>query len=263
MESIRTCGLFEGIGGFPRAAELIGGFDWRISVEHDQDAIAVLQSNFNHRIFGRDIREFHVSPGEYDLIVGGFPCTNTSGAGDRTGIADLSSASGAMFREFLRVIGEARPKLILLEQPAGFEHRGLRAWVGGLRMGGYQSLDPIFTSADELGANFQRERLFILSDSLSWSRGKTSGCWPDRVREVVEETRNSSHWLTVEQRSDRIAARIPSQLVSEYQPSISCDTRHPGRLTSRKLGGQTVTVPQARVALECVKWLWGEISSSS
>lgn len=254
MSSIRTCGLFEGIGGFCEAARRVRGFDWQCSVEIDDDAVQVLRSQFDHPIYHGDIRNFRPRPGQYDLIVGGFPCTGTSNAGLRNGLEHPQS--GAMFREFLRVVGECQPSLILLEQPSGFIDRGLRAWIGALRMGGYQSLDPLITRCDQLGAQFERERVFVLSYSYGWTRGKTPGCWVNRVREVVEETRNTENWLTVERTSDRLCARIPQQLVQGDFTEISVPTRHPGRLTARKLGGQTVTVPQAAVALEWVKWLW-------
>ncbi|WP_071599842.1 DNA cytosine methyltransferase [Mastigocladopsis repens] len=77
MQPIRTIGLFEGIGGFTRASELVGGFQWVESVEIDGDAQRVLRSHYSHPIHS-DIRDYHPQRSAADCIVGGFPCTNTS-----------------------------------------------------------------------------------------------------------------------------------------------------------------------------------------
>ncbi|NET56086.1 MAG: DNA cytosine methyltransferase [Symploca sp. SIO2E6] len=250
---IRTLGLFEGVGGFPQAAHLVGGFEWLTSIDIDSDAVAVLRSRFNHDIKQQDIRSFTPTPGVYDFICGGFPCSGTSNAGTRTG---LSHPSSALFREFIRCICQARPLLVCLEQPMGFEHRGIRAWLGGMRMAGYQNLPPFTVSADVLGASYQRERIFVISYANSRRRKDWGTRWSHCLREVVQEARDSASWLTVESRSDRSYARIPDGLVQRDFTSITCPTGHPGRLKARILGGKTVTPPQAVVALRMCKWLW-------
>ncbi|WP_442923347.1 DNA cytosine methyltransferase [Microcoleus sp. A2-D3] len=42
-----------------------------------------------------DIRTFHATRGQYDWIWGGFPCTGTSNAGNRAGLAHPESSLGS------------------------------------------------------------------------------------------------------------------------------------------------------------------------
>ncbi|QSJ14150.1 DNA cytosine methyltransferase [Nostoc sp. UHCC 0702] len=77
MEPIRTIGLFDGIGGFPRAAELVGGFEWVESIDNNPDACNVLRDNFTHRVVECDIRDYHPTPGAADCYTISFPCNNT------------------------------------------------------------------------------------------------------------------------------------------------------------------------------------------
>ncbi|MBE9130215.1 MULTISPECIES: DNA cytosine methyltransferase [unclassified Coleofasciculus] len=245
--------LFSGIGGLEYAAEIIGGFDINQLVEIDTAAKIVLSDRFPYIPIYSDICTYQPSLYEFDMIWGGFPCTQTSGAGKRTGVSDRTSISGAMFREFLRCVCQCKPRIVLLEQPMGFADRGLRAWVGGLKLAKYSSFDPLVIAADELGAPFERTRLFIISYPTEWEREGVRRCWNDKVREVVQRQRDQARWLAVERRGNSIVARFPGGLVPSL---IAVPSNYPGRIDARKLGGQTITVPQACVALEMVKWIW-------
>src|SRR5690349_21944966 len=57
-----------------------------------------------------------------DVICGGFPCTDISSAGDREGIT--GEQSGLWF-EYARLVGELRPRFVIVENVADLLHRGL------------------------------------------------------------------------------------------------------------------------------------------
>ncbi|MFN6460801.1 MAG: DNA cytosine methyltransferase [Nostoc sp. DedVER02] len=249
-QAIKTIGLFEGIGGFCRAAELVGGFEWIESVDNNPDACNVLRDNFSHRVIERDIRNYHPAPGAADLYTIGFPCDNTSSAGDRTGI--LGSESG-LWLEALRCIVEGLPQFVLIEQPEGILYRGLRAVLGGLRMAGYAWEDPLLLQAEEIGACQHRTRLFVVAylNSLQWENFPSG--WIDQVRSHCQEARANIQFPVIEHRDDGCNLRIPPELDSV---PIGVEEREQrGRLHCRFLYGRTVIPQQAAIALSRVKYL--------
>jgi len=66
-----------------------------------------------------------------DVITGGFPCQDISPAGRRAGIAGQQSG---LWREFLRVVREIRPRVIVVENSAALLHpgRGMGTVLGEL-----------------------------------------------------------------------------------------------------------------------------------
>jgi len=62
------------------------------------------------KLWGGDIRTFHVPPGRFDGVIGGSPCQDFSGAN-----RNPTGYSLEMLAEFERVVGEARPAWFLLE----------------------------------------------------------------------------------------------------------------------------------------------------
>lgn len=71
MSEVNTLGLFEGIGGFARAAQLLGGFRHGQFVEINPHCQKVLAKNFPGVPIWSDICDYHPRPGEFDLITGG------------------------------------------------------------------------------------------------------------------------------------------------------------------------------------------------
>ncbi|NEP24297.1 DNA cytosine methyltransferase [Moorena sp. SIO3I6] len=249
---IRTIGLFEGIGGFPYAAKQIGGFLWEGSVENDPFAIKVLERNFCHELFG-DIRSFHPKPGEYDFMVGGFPCTGTSSAGDKTG---LDHPESSLYKEFIRCIEEGRPSMVLLEQPEGFIYRGYDTWVEEVSKIGYEVLDPAIFGCHQIGGSYRRVRVFSLSYLANWAWNIRQERWQHQVRALVEEFGASAEWLTIERSGDAIVTRLPTGLLRTGDVCLHAEKGQEGRREARKLIGQTVSVPQAALALSAAKWVW-------
>jgi DNA (cytosine-5)-methyltransferase 1 len=249
---LRHLDLFSGCGGFTLAGQRSGGkVETTQFVEIDPDCHTVLSHHWPHIPIHSDIRDYYSAPGQFDLVTAGFPCTGTSEAGTKTG---LEHPESALFREVLRIIAECRPKFVIVEQPLGVIHRGLRAILGGLRMVGYQSEVEIISAA-ELGAGHRRQRLFIVSYPHGLFRD-ISTSWIEQVGAMVEEQRANSQWLTVERNGLCPDSGLSFSLVPGLGPqSCTVPTGTPGRIKARKLASRTVTPGQASIPLKRILYL--------
>jgi site-specific DNA-cytosine methylase len=79
-EQLRHLDAFAGIGGFPLAAERVGGIQTVGFIELAPDAQQVLRTHWPQIPIAGDIRNYQATPGECDLLTAGFPCTGTSEA---------------------------------------------------------------------------------------------------------------------------------------------------------------------------------------
>ncbi|MBE9193806.1 DNA cytosine methyltransferase [Synechocystis sp. LEGE 06083] len=234
--------LFAGCGGFTLAAEQTGGkIQTTQFVEIDPDCHTILQHHWPHIPIHADIRDYYPTPGQFDLVTAGFPCTGTSEAGTKTG---LHHPQSALFRQVLRIVAHCHPPFVVIEQPLGVIHRGLRAVLGGLRMVGYQSEVEIISAA-ELGAGHRRERLFVISYPHGLF-GHLPPSWVEQIGAMVEAQRVNCQWLTVKRHGLCPDSGLSFSLVSTPGPqSCTVPTGTPGRIKARKLAGRTVTPGQA------------------
>jgi DNA (cytosine-5)-methyltransferase 1 len=126
-----------------------------------------------------------------DLIAGGFPCQPFSNAGKRLGKED----DRWLWPEFARVIGELRPRYVLVENVPGLlaGHGGMGAVLGDLASLGYDAeWDSVPAAA--VGAPHLRYRVWIVAyarglgpgreaplgpSSLAGSRSQEAGAEPD------------------------------------------------------------------------------------
>jgi hypothetical protein len=104
-------------------------------VEILPSAQQVLRSHYPLIPIHSDIKTY-TPPQNIDAYFISFPCTGTSQAGTKTG---LNHPESNLWFEALRCICIGKPKFVVIEQPEGFIHRGLRACLGGLRMAGYST----------------------------------------------------------------------------------------------------------------------------
>lgn len=94
-----------------------------------------------------------------DLICGGSPCQNVSGAGDRTGIEGELSGLWAYFAAAVRAL---RPHYVLVENTPGLLARGMGRVVGDLAALGYD-IQWDCVPAAAVGAAHLRARIWILA----------------------------------------------------------------------------------------------------
>jgi DNA (cytosine-5)-methyltransferase 1 len=94
-----------------------------------------------------------------------------------------------MWFEALRCIERSRPRFIIIEQPAGIVHNGLRAILGGLRMAGYYWDNPQIITAKEFGSPQERERVFIVAytNNIQQRIKDHAAKWDDQIRDSIAE----------------------------------------------------------------------------
>jgi DNA (cytosine-5)-methyltransferase 1 len=151
--------LFSGIGGFELGLER-AGMTLRWQSEIDPYASAVLRKHWpdvpNHGDI-RNVRAGAVEP--VDVICGGFPCQDISNAGKRAGIDGERSG---LWSEYARVIGELRPRYVLVENVAALLGRGLERVLGDLAALGFDA-EWHCVPASAVGAPHRRDRVWIVA----------------------------------------------------------------------------------------------------
>ncbi|MBD2386026.1 DNA cytosine methyltransferase [Cylindrospermum sp. FACHB-282] len=192
-----------------------------------------------------------------------FPCTGTSNAGHRTG---LSHAESGLWFEALRCICIGRPRFIVIEQPEGFIHRGLRAVIAGLRMAGY-STEVEIISAAEFGAPHRRNRVFVVAHANYLSLQQRQGwkCWDEQIGMDIEKIRAFGERSQAFSRSISVDDGVPPWILGvsylgwwkTNKPPLDCGVprKTAGRREAINLVSRSIVPCQAAIALMRVKFL--------
>lgn len=183
--------LFAGAGGGILGGKLLG---WRTvcAVERDAYAAQVLAQRQNDGILEAfpiwsDVCSFDGNPwrGIVDVISGGFPCQDISAAGKGAGI---EGARSGMWKEFARIIGEVRPQYVFVENSPMLTTRGLGTVLRDLAKMGFDAEWGVLSAAD-VGANHQRERIWVLAqqrDIFSYTKHDRHG-WRKQLTQSTEK----------------------------------------------------------------------------
>lgn len=94
-----------------------------------------------------------------DVICGGFPCQDISLAGKGAGIEGERSG---LWAEYARLIGELRPKYVIVENVSALLSRGLDRVLGDLAALGYDA-EWHCIPASAVGAPHRRDRIWIIA----------------------------------------------------------------------------------------------------
>lgn len=203
---INTLSLCSGVGmldlGLHAAIEHLGGRARAVAYcERDAYASAVLLSRMEDASLGAapvwsgDLRDLDAQPfrGVVDVLAAGLPCQPYSVAGKQQGNSDRRShgedGSGPI-PQFLRIVAECRPAVVFLENVPPWVRDGWFRPVGEeLSRMGYKIKDPLFITAESVGASHKRERVFVLAHCAGerWRQvfasaaggGSESGCGDD------------------------------------------------------------------------------------
>lgn len=171
---LRELALFAGAGGGILGGKLLG---WRTvcAVERDAYAAQVLAQRQNDGCLEpfpiwADVCSFDGKPwrGIVDVVSGGFPCQDISSAGKGAGITGERSG---LWREMARVIGEVRPRYVLVENSPMLTLRGLGAVLGDMAALGFDAEWGVL-GAHAIGANHKRERIWILANANTQPAGR-------------------------------------------------------------------------------------------
>jgi DNA (cytosine-5)-methyltransferase 1 len=160
--------LFAGIGSFHRSLTAVG-FTCVAACEINEAARETYLGNYNIRPHA-DIRTFSgTALAPVDIVTGGFPCQPFSQAGRHRGLADTR---GTLFFELMRVVREARARVVLLENvPAILSHDGGRTWAvvqRALADAGYLTTHAVLKACDHGTTTVppvpqMRRRLFVVA----------------------------------------------------------------------------------------------------
>lgn len=155
--------LFAGIGGFDLGLER-AGMKVVAQCEIDLFCRRVLAKYWPEVPCYEDVRDLTAERLASDGIVvdgicGGFPCQDISISGVGAGLA--GSRSGLWF-EYVRLVGELRPKFVFVENVAELLGRGLGTVLGSLAALGYDAVWDCIPAA-YAGAPIIRDRVWILA----------------------------------------------------------------------------------------------------
>ena len=151
--------LFAGIGGLDLGLERAGmRCAWQ--VEKDAYCRAVLAKHWPDVTRYEDVRDVgRANLAPVDLICGGFPCQDISGAGLRAGIDGPESG---LWTEYARIVRELRPNYVVVENVARLLVDGMERVLGDLAACGYDAEWEVLP-AFAVGAPHRRERVFIVA----------------------------------------------------------------------------------------------------
>ena len=170
--------LFSGIGGFSLGLEATGGFETKAFCDIEKYPRQVLQKHWPHVKQYEDIKELNYERlkadgiDSIDIITGGYPCQPFSVAGRKKGEEDPRH----LWPEYFRLVKELRPTWVIGENVSGHIKLGLDTVIEDLESEDY-AVRPFSISASSIGANHQRERIWILAHSRrsQWPRAEQRG----------------------------------------------------------------------------------------
>ena len=218
--------LFSGIGGFSLGLEATGGFETKAFCDIEKYPRQVLQKHWPHVKQYEDIKELNYERlkadgiDSIDIITGGYPCQPFSVAGRKKGEEDPRH----LWPEYFRLVKELRPTWVIGENVSGHIKLGLDTVIKDLESEDY-SVRPFSISASSIGANHQRERIWIVAYSerngllaaekqrsfektiSNQSKGKNDTLNVKRTSSVSEtssdvENSRRSQWPRAEQRGE-------------------------------------------------------------
>ena len=164
MTKLRVLDLFSGIGGFSYGLEKTGGFKTEAFCEIEPYCQRVLKKHWEDVPVYKDIKELTVEQLRTDGIVpdvvtGGFPCTNTSRAGNRQGIVGEDSQ---LWKELCRLIEETKPSWAIIENVSTLRSKVLTLVIQNLSEIGYMGeFHCIPCSA--IGGLHRRDRIWLIT----------------------------------------------------------------------------------------------------
>lgn len=158
---MRFGSLFAGIGGFDLGFER-AGMPPAYTVEIDAKCRNVLSTHFPTVPQYADVKEFDGTVHPVDVVCGGFPCQDLSVAGRRAG---LDGARSGLFFEAARILEEAQPEWIVLENVPGLlssqRGRDMGVVLGTLADLGYVGAWRVL-DAQYFGVAQRRRRVFLV-----------------------------------------------------------------------------------------------------
>ena len=247
----RVLDLFSGIGGFSLGLER-AGMNTVAFCEINPYCRAVLKKHWPEVPCYDDITtltaERLAADGiAADVICGGFPCQDISFAGKGKGIAD-GTRSG-LWSEYARLIGELRPRYVIVENVAALLNRGLEQVLGDLAALGFDA-EWHCIPASAIGAPHRRDRLWIVAHAVREGRPRRRNGWGKETGgRSCDEPERPSH--NAEAMADADCHRHGANLESGEDPGAAGTHQSEGHKRQRLqhiLGGGGAVVPDTNNA---------------
>lgn len=194
---VNELALFAGAGGGILGGKLLG---WRTVCAVEINAFCarrLMQRQDEGHLppfpIWDDVRSFDGQAwrGTVEVVSGGFPCTDISTAGKGAGIEGSESR---LWKQFARIVGEVRPRFVLVENSPALTTRGGLRVVADLTVMGYDCQWGIM-GADACGFPHHRARMWMVANS---QRGEW---WPQqydgprgRMGRVIESVAWHTDW---------------------------------------------------------------------
>lgn len=179
--SLSIGSLFAGIGGLEKGLEMAGLGPVVFQVEISPFCRSVLARHWPDAVRYEDVKTASGLP-PVDVICGGFPCQDVSVAGKGAG---MEGARSGLWREFARIVGELRPRFVVVENVASGKSRWLPTVRRDLHLLGYDSTAYAISAAD-VGAPHLRRRILVVAHGhghgLRLGSERVSGRWAGELR---------------------------------------------------------------------------------
>jgi DNA (cytosine-5)-methyltransferase 1 len=226
---MRCLDLFSGIGGFAVGFHA-AGIETAAFCEINPYARKVLARRFPGTLIHNDITTLKGDQfGPVEIVSGGFPCQDISAAGG--GGAGLSGSRSGLWWEMHRVISEAKPRFVVIENSPVLRSKGLEDVLRGLDALGYDA-EWHCIPAGAVGAPHRRDRIWIVAYSNSFrsstgdwheAGGGNNTVWADQTRErgnILHTLANGGsvalrslgQWWVTEPAVGRVAHGVPNRV---------------------------------------------------
>jgi DNA (cytosine-5)-methyltransferase 1 len=255
---MRVLDLFSGIGGFSLGLER-AGMQTVAFCECEPYAQAVLRKHWPDVPCYEDVRTLNAdrlaADGiAVDVICGGFPCQDISLAGDGAGLAGERSG---LWSEIARLVGELRPRYVIVENVSALLGRGLGRVLGDLAEIGYDA-EWHCIPASAVGAPHRRDRVWLVAYPRRDRGGKDAEWFPNAssapgiVLECEEKPKQGNPDTIPDTDRPRLEGGLLKQIASAKRRQIEGDGCAPecgaGRERDRRSWGWRTEPDVGRVA---------------
>lgn len=157
---------FSGVGGFSLGLEATSVIRTGAFCEADPHARQVLRKHWSNVPIFEDIKElnyeayFSLGLPAPQIVCGGFPCQDVSAANPKA--VGINGKRSGLWSELHRVIGEFRPRFVILENSSMLLGRGLVQVLQDLDAIGYDA-EWHCIPASAAGARHRRDRIWIVA----------------------------------------------------------------------------------------------------
>jgi DNA (cytosine-5)-methyltransferase 1 len=217
---MRIGSLFSGIGGLELGLERagLGRVVWQVEIDSDRRAVLAKHwpdvkrfidvracTGIRHSCINEQFLE------QVEVICGGFPCQDISGASRGRGGGIEGSKSG-LWREYIRLIEEIEPAIVVIENVAG---AATRKWLppvrGALHVLGYRTR-ALRVNARDVGAPHARARIFVVGYANACTQ--PAGTVDAKMARVRSFTDLARHWWKPVAGRLRVANGFPERMDS-------------------------------------------------